>query len=70
MYQYLGRPLEELLLGEPLAPLVIKCVDENLGREMVIRLKESHSIWVVTVAHEILVNVETGRGTDSIGKTT
>jgi hypothetical protein len=57
LYQYLGRPLEELLIGEPLAPLVIKCVDKSFGREMIIRLKKGHDIWEVTVAHEMLVNI-------------
>lgn len=61
MYHYLGRPLEELLEGEPSAPLVVKQVEltendrvlnVNNGRLMVIRILYKDNVWEITTAYE------------------
>jgi hypothetical protein len=57
---YLGRPLLDLLQGEPLAPLAIKSADKIYqGREMILRVVERNGIWEIVVGREVLAKVKT-----------
>jgi len=53
---FLGRPLKDLLQGEPSAPFVVKCInrEQESSREMVLRIKQlkDNSFEIIT-AYEL-----------------